>query len=84
MVELNLPTGDLDLDNGDLHELVVIGFGGLFSGGPIFLNVNQEVVVDYVPNGSFKEMYHGLITTSMLCTGGPGKELCQIRKDKTS
>ncbi len=80
VVELDSPTDDLDLDDGDSHELAVIGFGDLFSGSPFFTSVNQEVVVDYVPNDVCEESYPGLITTSMLCASSPGKDSCQVRK----
>ena len=43
VVDLDTPSDDFDLDDGELHELAVIGFGSLFSGHPGTPNVLQEV-----------------------------------------
>ncbi len=84
MDKLESPTGNVDLGDRDPHKLTVIVFGCLFGGGPIFPSVNQEVLVDYAPDNSYKESYTDMITISMLCAGGPRKDSCQVRKDKTS
>lgn len=82
-VELDTPSvsDGLDLEDGNSHELVVMGFGTLTSGGST-PNVMQEVTVDYKPNDACGSYPSGEITDVMLCAGRVGKDSCQVRRER--
>lgn len=75
IVDLDTPTDDYDLDDGEPHKLTTIGFGDPFSGADMVPNVLQEVTVDYMPNCG--DIDSSEITDSMLCAGNPGLDICQ-------
>ena len=78
VVDLDLPSDNLDLDDGGSYDLTVMGFGTLRSGGSTPSNL-QEVQVPYVPNDSCGSYPSNEIYPSMLCAGylSGGYDACQ-------